>query len=394
MEIFQIAPIWYPISSDITQGSIERVILYLDNEFTKKRNHSIVAASGDSRISGELFKSVPTCTSSSGLKYHFQQDKIHISKVLERILVGGIDIVCDHVCLAFRDEYLKTNIKTPFLTTIHGDDINKTGRIRRIRKLEKTGRNVYFHALSNSQKKLMENAGAKVEEVIYHGIPIEQFDFKEEKQNYLLWLGRVTDLKGTDLAIKLSQKSGIPLIIAGRVYPNSKNFYDKEIRPFLTYRIEESKDSSLLIQNKIKKNNFLKSLDTGERVLKEGEIIFLGPVDNTQKTILYKNARAFLMPNRWNEPFGLVMIEAMACGTPVIGTDRGAINELVEHGKTGFVIPFNNKDEIIKNMEECIENLNTISPVDCRRRVEENFTIEKEAENYLNLFRRIKNDTS
>lgn len=390
MKIFQIAPIWYPISSDITQGSIERVALYLDDEFTKRGNYSIVAASGDSRISGELFPSVPACTSSFGLKYHFQQDKIHISKILERILTDDVDVVCDHICLAFRDEYLKTNIKTPFLTTIHGDDVNKISRIKRIRKLEKDGRNVYFHALSNSQKNLMEDAGIKVEGVIYHGIPIEQFEFREEKQNYLLWLGRITDLKGTDLAIKLSQKSGIPLIIAGRVYSDSRNFYSEKVGPFLTYAIEESRNMSVSIQNEVKKDDFLKSLDAGNRTLKRGEIVFLGPVNNAQKTILYKNARAFLMPNRWNEPFGLVMIEAMACGTPVVGTDRGSINELVEHGKTGFVIPFGDEDEIVKNIEESIGNIDMISPMDCRRRVEENFTIEKEADNYLNLFRRIK----
>jgi len=236
----------------------------------------------------------------------------------------------------------------------------------------------------------MEDAGIKVEGVIYHGIPIEQFEFREEKQNYLLWLGRITDLKGTDLAIKLSQKSGIPLIIAGRVYSDSRNFYSEKVGPFLTYAIEESRNMSVSIQNEVKKDDFLKSLDAGNRTLKRGEIVFLGPVNNVQKTILYKNARAFLMPNRWNEPCGLVMIEAMACGTPVVGTDRGSINELVEHGKTGFVIPFGDEDEIVKNIEESIGNIDMISPMDCRRRVEENFTIEKEADNYLNLFRRIK----
>ena len=141
--------------------------------------------------------------------------------------------------------------------------------------------------------------------LVYNGVDLSAFDFTKavRPDAPLVFLGRIEHIKGTHLAIDVARKTGIPLVIAGNIAPEHRAYFTGQVQPHIDGKL----------------------------------ITFLGPVDDAQKNDLLGRARALLMPVLWEEPFGIVMAEAMACGTPVIGLARGAVPEIVEEGKTGFV---------------------------------------------------------
>jgi glycosyltransferase involved in cell wall biosynthesis len=246
--------------------------------------------------------------------------------------------------------------------------------------------------------------GIRIDEMIYNGVPIDELPFKKEKQDYLLWLGRISSIKGTDLAVKVARETGRPLIIAGEVHRPFKSFYDETIAPYLT----ESVDSFSPAEQEIRRNSLVEKLASGMEIVKGGEILFIGPVNNSQKAILFANASGLLQPNRWDEPFGLVMAEALATGTPVIGTHAGSIPELIKHGKTGYIIEPEwinkvdtdcrvngdierrfNDNLMVGDLISAVESLGKINPEDCRKDAVERFSQEVMGKNYLKFYERI-----
>jgi len=205
----------------------------------------------------------------------------------------------------------------------------------------------HYVSISNSQRKGMPNlnyAGT-----VYNGLEIEKFEFKKKQGDYLAFLGRYSHEKGADLAVTVAAESREKLKMAGTVWGGG--FYDEKIKPYLK-------------KNKREDLGFL----NGKKVSD-----FLG------------NAKALLFPIRWEEPFGLVMIEAMACGTPVIAFNKGSAPEIVKHEKTGFIVE--NEREMIK----AIKKIDKIDRADCRKYVEENFTIDKMVEGYERIYEEIIN---
>lgn len=187
--------------------------------------------------------------------------------------------------------------------------------------------------------------------VVYNGVPLEHYDFVPAvpADAPLAFLGRVEHIKGTHLAIDIAQKAGRKLIIAGNVATEHRAYFDQYVAP----RVD------------------------GDRVS------YVGPVDDARKNQLLGSAAALLMPILWDEPFGLVMAEAMACGTPVIGLRRGAVPEVVEHGVTGFI--GNDVDELAAY----VPALTKLERLASRTRVERLFSGQVNAEAYLALYRRI-----
>ena len=159
--------------------------------------------------------------------------------------------------------------------------------------------------------------------------------------------GRIEEIKGTHLAIEVARRTGFKLCIAGNVPPDQQQYFELRIKP---------------------------SID-GQHV------VYVGPVDDTQKNCLLGRARALLMPVLWEEPFGIVMVEAMACGTPVIGLDRGAISEVVEDGVSGFVRPD------VDGLVEAVGRIGEIDRHRCRDRVERQFSDTVLTERYLSAYR-------
>lgn len=374
--ILQVSTIWVPTGPEITYAGTERVVRYLDSVYTKRGYNSIVAAPGDSEVDGELFTTVPKSvwdlSSESGERNTSRDDALyntHHRKILDLILQEGgfvgehsrkIDIVHDHpgTSLLSSQQYKERgeNIDIPILTTLHGKvslDKKNLDKYKLWHSLQEEKKPVYFNAISNSQKAKFEDF-VDITDVIYHGLPLDKFPFQEEKGDYLFSMGRICEIKGNDIAIEVAKRTKMKLVIAGEVHTPDIPFFREKIKPHID----------------------------GD------QIKYIGPVNDEQKVEWYKNAAGFLMPIKWSEPFGLVMIESMACGTPVIAFNQGSVPEVIEDGKTGFIT------ENLEEMIGAVGNIQSISPRECRKRVEEKFDIEQEAENYLNLYNKLINEFS
>lgn len=374
LKILQISSIGLPVSREMKYGGTERVILYTDEEFTRKGHTSIVAGSGDSKIRGRLFATIPE----SLWKIEGKGRKIvnggelaqeHYRKCVDLVLGEypdwpKLDIIHDHPGLGminsrvYQEKGERVNI--PILNTLHGkfSEENFKKYAEWIELLQKK-RRVYFNSISEDQKKdFEENLGISIDKVIYHGIPLELFPFNENPNDYLFSLGRISHEKGQHIAIEVAKKTGRPLVIAGEIHSVNEDYWNEKIKPHID----------------------------------DDQIRFIGPLNDTQKAEWYKNAHAFLMPIQWSEPFGLVMIEAMATGTPVIAFNRGSVPEVIRDNETGYIIPdTGNSEEDLNLMVQAVGDIGKIDRNSCRERVEKNFTTEREAKNYIDLYRKLMN---
>jgi glycosyltransferase involved in cell wall biosynthesis len=185
--------------------------------------------------------------------------------------------------------------------------------------------------------------------VVYNGIDVESFPYEEQKEDYLLFLARIAPEKGTHLAIEAARRLGKRLVIAAKVDRADRQYFHDTVEPLI-----------------------------------DGDLIqFVGEVDAALKRKLYARAYCLLFPICWEEPFGLVMAEAMACGTPVIAFARGAATELVVDGETGFLV------HDVDGMVRAVHRVDRIDPRRCRRHVEENFSAQRMTEGYLAIYERI-----
>jgi glycosyltransferase involved in cell wall biosynthesis len=215
------------------------------------------------------------------------------------------------------------------------------------------------------------------ENVVYHGIDIEEYPVKKEpdKGSYLFTIGRVTRDKGQDRAIEIAKKTGSKLIIAGCVQNKSAD------REFFA-DLKNSIDLSVEVNKYPVDNNYY------DRVIKplldsDKQIIYIGEISSEHKKQWYRHARATLFPIQWGEPFGLVLVESMACGTPVIAFNKGAVPEIVVDGHTGFVV------DSMNAMIEAVGRIDSIDPRECRRQVQNHFSITSMAGNYSALYHQI-----
>jgi glycosyltransferase involved in cell wall biosynthesis len=183
---------------------------------------------------------------------------------------------------------------------------------------------------------------------VHNGVSLDTYDFQPSvaEDAPLVFLGRIASIKGTHTAVDVAQQSARRLVIAGNVPDDQQDFFRKRIEPHLD----------------------------------DQQIRYVGPVDDEEKNDLLGRAAAFLMPIEWEEPFGIVMAEAMACGTPVIGTRRGAVPEVVEHGVTGFI------GDTVEDLAEAVPCLKSIDRADCRARCEEMFSQKALVEAYEHLY--------
>ena len=182
--------------------------------------------------------------------------------------------------------------------------------------------------------------------VVYNALPIEDFPLENKKDNYMLFLGRITPFKGILEAIEVAQKTKIPLVIVAKVDPVDQDFYDKEVK------------------DKI-----------------DGELVrYVGEADFVGKTNYLKKAKCLLFPILWEEPFGLVMTEALACGTPVVAFRRGSVLEIIQDGINGFVV------SNVEEMVEAVDRVDQISAQKCRESVEKRFSVKRMVGEYEDVF--------
>ena len=236
-------------------------------------------------------------------------------------------------------------VKVPFVYTVHHEHESA------LSDFYSHYPDVYYVTISDFQRhrETMPNL-----HTIHHGIDLSHYQFCSNKKQYLSFLGRLAPMKGTHLAIEVAKKSGIPLKIAGEIQPVFQDYFEKEVKPHIDGKFIE----------------------------------YVGEADLTQKNELLGNSLALLFPIQWNEPFGLVMIEAMACGTPVLALAGGSVKEIVSGGVSGYV------SHSVEAMAEQVRNIEkSICPAAVRHYAEQHFSMERMAAEYARLYGAIPRPT-
>jgi len=340
MRIAQVAPL-YVATPPTSYGGTERIIAGLTEELVRQGHEVTLFATGDSRTSARLVACAPKAL---GFDHVFETGAAHVAMLAQVYRrANEFDIIHSHVdypVLTFA-----SHSATPTVITLHG-------------VLDAPG---YPEALSAfpdlNYVSISDNQRAPLPQLhwvatVHHGLDVRSYPFSERPGSYLLFVGRISPEKGPDRAIAIAKACGIPLKIAAKIDPKDRKFFEQHIKPQL--------DDPL--------------------------IEHLGPVDERRKRELMRNALALLLPIRWPEPFGLVFIEALACGTPVLTCPSGAAPEILAEGVTGFMR---------KTDEELIEAARRVGEVarpGCRAWAEERFDVRRMTSEYLKTYQTVMND--
>ncbi|MGH7196998.1 MAG: glycosyltransferase family 4 protein [Candidatus Saccharimonadales bacterium] len=268
-------------------------------------------------------------------------DRYMVDEMFKRAHAGEYDLLHFHHAEAALPHAMG-NTQVPVAYTLH-DPIY--GWYKELFELYESPNQRYI-SISNNQRR--DAPDLNYAGTVYNSTNTDLWPFGEEAEDYLLIAGRIVPEKGIKEAIQVAQATDHRLLIIGPVYPDNQGYFDQYIKPYLN-----------------------------------DKILYLGYMEQEQLACYYKKAKAFLMPIQWEEPFGLTMIEAMACGTPVIALRRGAVQEVVADGKTGFVV------DSITEMIEAVQKIDTINRADCREHVLQNFSLEKMVDAYEATFEKI-----
>jgi len=357
MKIAILAPLTRPVEHD-TRGSRPRVIFDLITGL-KERGHDITLyAPGDSKVPVKLEAIIEKSVyNSEPAENPFYQHTIGLANLVEKIRSDGsqFEIIHNHVYPEFLPLLVSHEIKTPIVTTPH------LYIWPELKEIFKKFSNTYFVAIADYQRKMGE--GINFIGRVYNGITVEEFEFNNNPEDYFLFFGRIKkfeyegksiDPKGVLDSIKVCKKAGVKLYIAGNV--EDKDYFEGEIKPQLDDNIK-----------------FIGPVDAA------------GPISFEEKIKLYKNALGYFFLSHWDEGCPLGPLEAMACGTPVIANRRSSLPEIVEDGKTGFIVNENDIDGAV----EAVKKIDTIERRNCRQRVQENFSAQKMAENYEKVYQKI-----
>ncbi len=258
----------------------------------------------------------------------------------------------------------------PILTTLHGA-ITADRNLEEATVLRQLTRsNVFFSCVSRHQAELYRQR-IDISGVVHNSIFVDEFHIQSQKRNYLFNLGRIMRRKGQDIAIEVAERAGLKLILAG---PIMEPDYLDEFRS----RVREMPHIGAIPVTP----SYVR--DAVEPVLACPEpVVYIGQLDDAQKDVWFGLARCFLMPVRWDEPLGLVLLESMACGTPVLAFKRGGIPEVVVDKKTGFLL------DSVDEMVDAVSKTDQIDPLDCRRHVEQSFSSQAMALKYLKLYEQL-----
>jgi glycosyltransferase involved in cell wall biosynthesis len=337
LQIAQVSPLYERVPPAL-YGGTERIVGYLTEELVERGHQVTLFASGDSRTGAKLVAPAARALRLSSppkddLVFHL----LELAEVFEH--AREFDVIHCHVGhLAFPFARLA---RAPSLHTLHGRlDLPDTFPIFR-----------HFHdeplvSISHAQRQPFKGLGVTWAGTVYHGIPVDRYPFSPGGGGYLAFLGRISPEKRPDLAIALAKRVGLRLKIAAKVDPVDRRYFEEEIEPLM--------DDPL--------------------------IEFIGEIGEDAKTQFLGEALALLFPIDWPEPFGLVMIEALACGTPVIARPFGSVPEVLEHGRTGFIA------DTLEEMEAAVHKLDRIDRAECRREVEARFTVERMVDGYEALY--------
>jgi glycosyltransferase involved in cell wall biosynthesis len=345
MKIAIVAPPWIKIPP-VRYGGIEAVISLLADGLAE-RGHDVI-----------LF-TVKGSVSSASVHHFFEHEQCHLlagqtsiflnaaithslGSYIEIAEQGDFDIVHDNTW----KEGLASAffIDIPAVHTLHSplDESNK-----KFYELFIGKKNLYFTTISEFQQTVLP--GLNYAGTVYNSIEIESYPYSEEKEDYLLYLSRFNHEKAPHIACEAAKRLGMKLVLAGKVSePDEHEYFDTMIKPYLNDKIR-----------------------------------YAGEVSDEEKKRLFAGATAFVYPLQWDEPFGIVMIEAMACGTPVVTYKRGAAPELVENGVNGYLA------DDFEDLLDCIGRVQEIKPKRCREYVEKHFSVDAMVDGYERVYRQI-----
>lgn len=333
------------------KNGLEFMVYYLIEELVKRGHQVTLFGTKDSKTSARLIDILPFPASRKrlfgwgGMDYSLAA----MTKAVE--MANEFDVIHTHIgSSAF---YFADLIKTPIVETIHSPIhkipkkyllkkklFNKYSKdtIRRYRKAQ--------HIFVS--KNQLDSSALKINsKVIHNGIALEDFSFRENSDDYFIYLGYLTFNKGAHIAAQAARWAKVNLKLAGS-YKGCERYFEERVQPYL----------------------------------QKGKIEYVGVASPAKRNKLLGGAKAILVPVQWEEPFGLIMIEAMACGTPVIGFNKAAIPEIVLDGKTGFVV------EDMRKMVSAIKKVGKIKRIDCRQHIEKNFSVEKMVDEYEKVYKK------
>ncbi len=324
------------------------MLLALEREMATRGHVTAVAACEGSRVAGEL---VPTGYAPQQSDKYEDREVEHDTRTVAEILQRGssaraFDLVHDNSGAFWK--HAKA-IDAPLLATLH---LPRSFYRPELFSGEALAPNLYFNCVSQSQARRFADLPQMLG-VVQNGIAVERFPFTSLKGDYLLWVGRICEEKAPHLAIEVAARTRMPLVLAGQVYPFSyhQRYFDKYVRPHL------GGDGS--------------------------QVRFVERPTLAAKMELLRHARAVLVPSLAEETSSLIALEAMACGTPVIGFRRGAIPEVVADGETGSIV------DTTEQMAEAVGRVHAIDPRACRRRVEMHYSAGRMADDYERLYARV-----
>jgi glycosyltransferase involved in cell wall biosynthesis len=331
MRIAILSPVWFPVPP-AGYGGIEWIISLLADGLAAAGHDVTLFASGDSSTAATLasvFEEAPSAEiGKSGPELR------HALACYER--AEEFDIVNDHsgpLAAAVGGA-----VATPVVHTVHGPLTGRDGEL--YASLARVAPDVGLISVSLNQRKPQPDLPWVA--TCHNALDLDAYPVHSERGEYLLFLGRMSADKGCHRACEVAREAGVPLRIAGKMRePAEREYFEEYVAPYLGDGIE-----------------------------------YLGETSHGKKVALLQNARATLFPIEWEEPFGLVMIESMACGTPVIATRWGAVAEVIEHGRSGIVV------DNYKEMAGALADADRIEPLECRRSVEERFSAERMVREY------------
>jgi glycosyltransferase involved in cell wall biosynthesis len=338
VRIAQVSPLYESVPPKY-YGGTERVVSYLTEELVRQGHEVTLFASGDSTTRAHL---IAPCRASLRLQKDCIDQLAHHIVMLELVAKRASDFDVIHFHIDYLHFPLSRRQSIPHLTTLHGR-LDLPDLVPLYREFAE----MPVVSISNAQRLPLPWVNWLA--TVHHGLPKQLYRFRRELGRYLCFLGRISPEKRVDRAVEMARRIGMPLKIAAKVDNVDRQYFAQVIEPLLTLP----------------------------------GIEYVGEVGEDQKDELLGNAYALLFPIDWPEPFGLVMIEAMACGTPVIAYRQGSVEEVLDDGVTGFVV--DGLDEAVRAAERVKE----LDRRRCRQVFEERFSVARMARDYLALYERL-----
>ncbi|MBD1842113.1 glycosyltransferase family 4 protein [Cyanobacteria bacterium FACHB-63] len=343
MRIAQVTPLWERVPPP-AYGGIELVVSLLTDELVRRGHEVTLFATGDSLTLAELESVHPRAIRTDPTVKEYQvYESLQLAQVYERS--HEFDVIHSH--MGFAALPFAQFATTPTVHTLHGIFTPDN------EKLFSYARSQSYVSISDAQRD--PRLGLNCVATVYNGIDVDSYKFyaKPNDPPYLAFLGRLSPEKGPHHAIEIAKRTGLPLKMAGKIDIVDRQFYEEVLAPQID----------------------------GE------QIQYLGEANHVQKNTLMGQAIATLFPITWKEPFGLVMVEAMAAGTPVIGMRLGSVPEVVQEGKTGF---------LCETVDDCVAALDRLAEIDravCRQHVVENFSVQRMTDGYEAVYRQLIGET-